>query len=179
MPLSLGPGVRLAARWNRLVETVKTRKERAKTGGKWARYGLKRVNKEGTGGINWQRARLRCTQSQAAAAHVSGRLAVVEGRPQRCRAVCKELRAAAARSSTRRRPRAAGGTGASLSCTPASPRTRCSARSSSTCAAPPAPARAAWRLPPRHGRNHGPVASRWPSCNSDAFQVSETESATN
>ena len=28
----LGPGFRLAARWNRLVETVKTRKKRGKTG---------------------------------------------------------------------------------------------------------------------------------------------------
>ena len=43
----LGPGFRLGARWNRLVETVKTRKKRGKTGGKWARYGLKRV-KEGS-----------------------------------------------------------------------------------------------------------------------------------
>ena len=41
--LFLGPGFRLAARWNRLVETVKTRKKREKTGGKWARYGLKGV----------------------------------------------------------------------------------------------------------------------------------------
>ena len=41
--LFLGPGFRLVARWNRLVETVKTRKERGKTGGKWARYGLKGV----------------------------------------------------------------------------------------------------------------------------------------
>ena len=32
---------------------MKTRKKRGKTGKKWARYGLKRVNKEGTGGINW------------------------------------------------------------------------------------------------------------------------------
>ena len=39
--------------WNRLGETVKTRKKRGKTGKKWARYGLKRVNKERTGGINW------------------------------------------------------------------------------------------------------------------------------
>ena len=45
--LFLGPGFRLAARWNRLVETVKTRKKRGKTGEKWARYGLKRV-KEGS-----------------------------------------------------------------------------------------------------------------------------------
>ena len=45
--LFLGPGFRLAARWNRLVETVKTRKKREKTGKKWARYGLKRV-KEGS-----------------------------------------------------------------------------------------------------------------------------------
>ena len=53
VPPFLGPGFRLGARWNRLVETVKTRKKRDKTGQKWARYGLKRVNKEGTGGINW------------------------------------------------------------------------------------------------------------------------------
>ena len=32
---------------------MKTRKKRGKTGGKWARYGLKRVNKEGRGGITW------------------------------------------------------------------------------------------------------------------------------
>ena len=44
--LFLGPGFRLGARWNRLVETVKTRKKREKTGKKWARYGLKRA-KEG------------------------------------------------------------------------------------------------------------------------------------
>jgi len=43
LPLFLGPGFRLAARWNRLGETVKTRKKREKTGGKWARYGLKGV----------------------------------------------------------------------------------------------------------------------------------------
>ena len=42
--LFLGPGFRLAARWNRLVETVKTRKKREKTGKKWARYGLKNVD---------------------------------------------------------------------------------------------------------------------------------------
>ena len=42
--LFLGPGVRLGACWNRLVETVKTRKKREKTGKKWARYGLKNVN---------------------------------------------------------------------------------------------------------------------------------------
>ena len=52
-PLFLGPEFQLGARWNRLVEAVKTRKKREKTGKKWARYGLKRVNKEGTGGINW------------------------------------------------------------------------------------------------------------------------------
>ena len=45
--LFLGPGFRLAARWNRLGETVKTRKKREKMGGKWARSGLKRV-KEGS-----------------------------------------------------------------------------------------------------------------------------------
>ena len=43
----LGPGFRLAACWNRLVETVKTRKKREKTGGKWARYSLRSV-KEGS-----------------------------------------------------------------------------------------------------------------------------------
>ena len=42
-----GPGFRLAARWNRLGETVKTRKKREKTGKKWARYGLKRVKEGG------------------------------------------------------------------------------------------------------------------------------------
>ena len=38
-----GPGFRLGARWNRLVETVKTRKKREFSGKKWARYGLKGV----------------------------------------------------------------------------------------------------------------------------------------
>ena len=42
--LSLGPGFRLGARWNRLGQAVKTRKKREKTGGKWARYGLKNLN---------------------------------------------------------------------------------------------------------------------------------------
>ena len=42
-PPFLGPGFWLGARWNRLVEAVKTRKKREKTGGKWARYGLKGV----------------------------------------------------------------------------------------------------------------------------------------
>ena len=51
LPPFLGPGFRLAARWNRLGETVKTRKKREKTGKKWARYGLKSVNKERTGGV--------------------------------------------------------------------------------------------------------------------------------
>ena len=41
--LFLGPGFRLGARWNRLVETVKTLKKREKMGKKWPRYGLKRV----------------------------------------------------------------------------------------------------------------------------------------
>ena len=45
--LFLGPGFRLAARWNRLVEAVKTRKKRGKTGKRWARYGVKGV-KEGS-----------------------------------------------------------------------------------------------------------------------------------
>ena len=45
--LFLGPGFRLGARWNRLVETVKTRKKRGKTGKQWARYSLRSV-KEGS-----------------------------------------------------------------------------------------------------------------------------------
>ena len=45
--LFLGPGFRFAACWNRLGETVKTRKKREKTGKKWARYSLTRV-KEGS-----------------------------------------------------------------------------------------------------------------------------------
>ena len=44
VPPFLGPGFWLGARWNRLGEAVKTRKKREKTGKKWARYGLKRVN---------------------------------------------------------------------------------------------------------------------------------------
>ena len=52
-PPLLGHSCRLVARWNRLGETVKTRKQRGKTGGKWARYGPKSVDKEGTGGITW------------------------------------------------------------------------------------------------------------------------------
>ena len=52
--LFLGPGFRLGARWNRLGEAVKTHKTREKTGKKWARYGLRSVNKEGTGGITWK-----------------------------------------------------------------------------------------------------------------------------
>ena len=43
VPPLLGPGFRLAACWNRLVETVKTRKQREETGKKWARYGLRSV----------------------------------------------------------------------------------------------------------------------------------------
>ena len=41
------PWFRRGARWNRLGETVKTRKKREKTGRKWARYSLKGV-KEGS-----------------------------------------------------------------------------------------------------------------------------------
>ena len=41
--LFLGPGFRLAARWNRLVETVKTRKRTDKTGKKCARYAVTSV----------------------------------------------------------------------------------------------------------------------------------------
>ena len=44
--LFLGPGFQLAARWNRLGQTVKTRKKRGKAGKKWARYSLRSV-KEG------------------------------------------------------------------------------------------------------------------------------------
>eukprot|EP01045_Picozoa_sp_COSAG04_P024860 COSAG04_NODE_3172_length_3091_cov_1.249332_2_plen_235_part_00 len=51
--LFLGPGFRLAARWNRLGETVKTRKKREFSGKKWARYGLRSVNKEGRGRLTW------------------------------------------------------------------------------------------------------------------------------
>ena len=43
MTLFRGPGFRLGACWNRLVETVKTRKKREKTEKKWARNGLKKV----------------------------------------------------------------------------------------------------------------------------------------
>ena len=43
-PPFLGPGFWLGARWNRLGETVETRKKRGKTGKKWARYGLRSVN---------------------------------------------------------------------------------------------------------------------------------------
>ena len=60
LPPFLGPGFRLGARWNRLVETVKTRKKREKTGEKWARYGLRSVNKEGTGGITCLRIPAGC-----------------------------------------------------------------------------------------------------------------------
>ena len=49
LPPFLGPRFRLAARWNRVVEAVKTRKKREKTGEKWARYGLRSVNKERMG----------------------------------------------------------------------------------------------------------------------------------
>ena len=48
--LFLGPGFRLGARWNRLGETVKTRKRRINTGRKWARYGLKGVKESGSPG---------------------------------------------------------------------------------------------------------------------------------
>ena len=41
--------MRLGARWNRLVEPVKTRKERGKAGGKWARYRLKGVGAQAEG----------------------------------------------------------------------------------------------------------------------------------
>ena len=41
--LFLGPGFRPGARWNRLVKTVKTRKNREFLGKKWARYGLRSV----------------------------------------------------------------------------------------------------------------------------------------
>ena len=46
LPPFLGPGFRLAARWNHLGETLKTRKKREKTEKKWARYSLTSV-KEG------------------------------------------------------------------------------------------------------------------------------------
>ena len=50
MRLFLGPGFQLGARWNRLSETVKTRKKRENTGKKWARYGLKRAKESGSPG---------------------------------------------------------------------------------------------------------------------------------
>ena len=62
MPLSLGPGLRLGARWNRLVEAVKTRKKRGKTGKKWARYGLKGVKEGSSPRINWQSMRRRVNE---------------------------------------------------------------------------------------------------------------------
>ena len=37
---------------------MKTRKKRGKTGQKWARYGLRSVNKEGRGGITWHHTHL-------------------------------------------------------------------------------------------------------------------------
>ena len=49
VPAVCVPGFRLVARWNNLVETVKTRKNTGNNGGKWARYGLKC---EGVG-ITW------------------------------------------------------------------------------------------------------------------------------
>eukprot|EP01045_Picozoa_sp_COSAG04_P043126 COSAG04_NODE_13979_length_584_cov_12.529897_1_plen_80_part_10 len=51
LPAVLGPGLRLGARWNRLGEAMKTRQKREKTGEKWARHGLKRVNKGRDRGI--------------------------------------------------------------------------------------------------------------------------------
>ena len=48
--LFLRPGFRLGARWNRLGEAVKTRKQREQTGKKWARYGLKGVKESGSPG---------------------------------------------------------------------------------------------------------------------------------
>ena len=53
--LFLGHGFRLGARWNRLVEAVKTRKKLEKTGEKWARYGLKRAKEGANQGSTWQR----------------------------------------------------------------------------------------------------------------------------
>ena len=41
LPPFLGPGFRLAARWNHLGKPLKTRKKRRKTGKKWPRDGLK------------------------------------------------------------------------------------------------------------------------------------------
>eukprot|EP01045_Picozoa_sp_COSAG04_P031996 COSAG04_NODE_6123_length_1403_cov_2.138037_1_plen_147_part_10 len=51
--LFLGPGFQLGAPWNRLGQAVKTRKNREFSGKKWARYSLRSVNKEATGGITW------------------------------------------------------------------------------------------------------------------------------
>ena len=46
-PATSWPWVPAWGRWNRLVEAVKTRKKRGKTGNKWARYSLRSV-KEGS-----------------------------------------------------------------------------------------------------------------------------------
>ena len=46
MPPSLARGSRLAARWNRLGETAKTRKKWQKTGSKWSRDGRQSVKRE-------------------------------------------------------------------------------------------------------------------------------------
>ena len=57
---TLGPGAAVSWPWVVAWGSLepprrdgKNAQKRGKTGGKWPRYGLKRVNKERTGGINW------------------------------------------------------------------------------------------------------------------------------
>ena len=90
-PPFLGPGFRLGARRNRLGEAVKTHKKREKTGKKWARYGLRSVNKEGRGGITWrsgggggERLGLLPPSSSEAAARSGADLSTVSTRFRNC-----------------------------------------------------------------------------------------------
>ena len=74
VPPFLGPGFRLGARWNRLVETVKMRKKREKTGNKWARYGLRSVNKKGEEGCTCATSSARQPNGRESSAPGTGRL---------------------------------------------------------------------------------------------------------
>ena len=53
-PPFLGPGFRLADRWNRLVETVKTRKKTRKNGGKMGEIQPEKCEERELTKINWQ-----------------------------------------------------------------------------------------------------------------------------
>ena len=62
----LGPGFRFGACWNRLGETVRTRKKRGKMGEKWARYGPKRVKESGSpGSVPVEKGRLEAGEARA------------------------------------------------------------------------------------------------------------------